>query len=891
MNKISSVFLFIFMIGIVICFQNVYAEENQTIEIDVKYTNGDLADYSSMKILVYQDFQKEPILENKLSSNSDFIIVPINHRYKIEVYADGMYADVGYVQLKDNPEKITINIPLSGGLQFQIFYKNGEIPIRGATVVLKSNDNSELRRTTTNDDGETARYWLQSTTLQDDHYVADVYLEDIFLTSFSPIKLQPGIATDQKIVTPIPETIEELVTINLFSGSKLITSNDGTYKVILSDLDWNDIVTSDVNFRGNAQFDNLKSGSYVVKINSQSNLENLLWPKTIIHVTGDVNKFNIYKNQNKFNFKDNPLLSCNCVSFRLDDIQDYWLSDTQIDIINLFAEKEIPLTVGIIGKTIGTDEKLISAIKNNLKENNIEIANHSWDNDVLTNVNEKEQEQKIIDTNKKLFEIFGINSKIFIPPQNLYDSTTIDILKKNNFSYLTSHVNDNDAIFIEGDLFYNIPATTETGLLVKTTDWNMRDKEDIKNKVIENLNTKGYAMIMIHPQEFALNSNGKYDAPNQESLSNLSELLDEIVELDSNIVKISEIKPIEEVPIENVVVEETIDSCNCIAFRLDGVQDYWLNKVQMKIMETFADNNTPLTIGVIANAFGNDPKITEFVNIHLKDNQSKLEIATKGSGLTPFTNLDKEEQNENLKNSIKIIKTHTNIAPKIFIPPDNKFNSDTLDILKENNITHISASLVNGDSPPFLFTGEDTYRFPQTSSTGKFNPSKNIFEGVENQQVILESIRSIDNYGFAVISIQAQEFSKVENSTYVNDVNSEQIIQLKQLIDEFNDKGYKIVSIGKINSNLVVTVPEWIKNNAKWWAEGSIDDKTFVQGIEYLITEKIINVSEESQTSKTIQNIPKWIKNNAKWWAEGSIDDKTFVQGIEYLVKNGIILY
>ena len=35
--------------------------------------------------------------------------------------------------------------------------------------------------------------------------------------------------------------------------------------------------------------------------------------------------------------------------------------------------------------------------------------------------------------------------------------------------------------------------------------------------------------------------------------------------------------------------------------------------------------------------------------------------------------------------------------------------------------------------------------------------------------------------------------------------------------------------------------------------------------------------------------IPEWIKNNAKWWSEGAIDDEAFVQGIEFLVKKGII--
>jgi len=37
------------------------------------------------------------------------------------------------------------------------------------------------------------------------------------------------------------------------------------------------------------------------------------------------------------------------------------------------------------------------------------------------------------------------------------------------------------------------------------------------------------------------------------------------------------------------------------------------------------------------------------------------------------------------------------------------------------------------------------------------------------------------------------------------------------------------------------------------------------------------------------QGIPSWIKNNAGWWADGSIDDDSFVQGIQFLIKEGIM--
>ena len=85
-------------------------------------------------------------------------------------------------------------------------------------------------------------------------------------------------------------------------------------------------------------------------------------------------------------------------------------------------------------------------------------------------------------------------------------------------------------------------------------------------------------------------------------------------------------------------------------------------------------------------------------------------------------------------------------------------------------------------------------------------------------------------------------------------------------------------------------IPSWIKNNAGWWADGSIDDDSFVQGIQFLIKEDILKIPPTTQGSSSASNeIPSWIKNNAGWWADGSIDDNSFVQGIQFLIKEGIM--
>ena len=48
------------------------------------------------------------------------------------------------------------------------------------------------------------------------------------------------------------------------------------------------------------------------------------------------------------------------------------------------------------------------------------------------------------------------------------------------------------------------------------------------------------------------------------------------------------------------------------------------------------------------------------------------------------------------------------------------------------------------------------------------------------------------------------------------------------------------------------------------------------------------DTSAPFETESEIE-IPEWIKNNAGWWADGLIGDSDFVSGIQYLISNGIM--
>ncbi len=100
----------------------------------------------------------------------------------------------------------------------------------------------------------------------------------------------------------------------------------------------------------------------------------------------------------------------------------------------------------------------------------------------------------------------------------------------------------------------------------------------------------------------------------------------------------------------------------------------------------------------------------------------------------------------------------------------------------------------------------------------------------------------------------------------------------------------KIIEIKLKDSSFENKIPSWIKNNAGWWADGSIDDSSFIEGIQFLIQEKLMIVPVTTPNSDpSSDEIPSWIKNNAGWWADGSIDDSSFIEGIQFLIKVGIL--
>lgn len=79
-------------------------------------------------------------------------------------------------------------------------------------------------------------------------------------------------------------------------------------------------------------------------------------------------------------------ISCSCVAFRLDDIQDYFVTKAQMAVITTFEQNNASLTVGIIGNHYGNDSAITGFLQDKLVRDydsgfSIEIANHGWNHE------------------------------------------------------------------------------------------------------------------------------------------------------------------------------------------------------------------------------------------------------------------------------------------------------------------------------------------------------------------------------------------------------------------------------------------------------------------------------------------------------------------------------
>src|SRR6185503_9544092 len=132
--------------------------------------------------------------------------------------------------------------------------------------------------------------------------------------------------------------------------------------------------------------------------------------------------------------------------------------------------------------------------------------------------------------------------------------------------------------------------------------------------------------------------------------------------------------------------QSQITSCNCVAFRLDDIQDYYLNQAQMQVIETFEERNASLTVGVIGNYIGNDLVLVNFLKEKIESKNFSLDVANHGWNHEDFALLSMQVQSALLSKSNDQIRNILGVQPSVFIAPFNRMDEDTLVAMAENGL-------------------------------------------------------------------------------------------------------------------------------------------------------------------------------------------------------------
>jgi len=278
-----------------------------------------------------------------------------------------------------------------------------------------------------------------------------------------------------------------------------------------------------------------------------------------------------------------------------------------------------------------------------------------------------------------------------------------------------------------------------------------------------------------------------------------------------------------------------------------------------------------------------DKKINDVLQVTMTDNRGQLKIKVSNTDLNPVYNV--------LVNVAKYDSSNNIVGMAYeFIPKINAEQTKKVEVMG-----YLAGYKTQSDLDKYMYEQPDRIEI-EVEGQSYYNDSPDFsnFHGKNTDEKYVKLIQSFlletnvgNNLSGNIVGehidldfVKSSIESELQNPSK-HGYCTEQLIQEPEIV----------------KSSL--SIPQWIKNNAGWWASDEIDDDAFLTGIAYMVSNNILEIpsseNEESNYDDAIKNnsetkIPSWIKNNAGWWADDIINDEDFATGIQYLVKTGIII-
>jgi hypothetical protein len=230
------------------------------------------------------------------------------------------------------------------------------------------------------------------------------------------------------------------------------------------------------------------------------------------------------------------------IVFRMDDVQDYFSANGSIAAMDVFMKKKLPLLIGIEPAAIGNDSSVINKTKEAIKKGIVEVGLHgATDYRTMSLAN---QTYTMKAGNDKIFKLFGVHPKIFIPPTAVFNNDTLKALDANHMPIMSAIIFGEEDAKTEDQIFnktkgcgngncnkpLHISATSQFRLIGPNTSQSLNNSF-IENEADELAKNYGYVVLLFHNQDL-MKADSKDNIGkdlSSDRVVQLSELVDDLV--------------------------------------------------------------------------------------------------------------------------------------------------------------------------------------------------------------------------------------------------------------------------------------------------------------------------------------------------------------------------
>jgi V8-like Glu-specific endopeptidase len=194
--------------------------EAPSLEVDVEHEDGtDASDVGAL--LAYQDGEvvEEVTAEDGIDLPYEFGRLDTGHTV-VEVYSQGMFVGTVLADLApgENASR-TLTAPSLTPVEYQVYHEDGEVPLEGANVTVRSQGGDVVREGTTNGDGNVTFELQEQLEHDDGSYDADEFYDvsvayEGEVVATDRIDTLGAEAESRTLVAPVPATVEACGTVD-----------------------------------------------------------------------------------------------------------------------------------------------------------------------------------------------------------------------------------------------------------------------------------------------------------------------------------------------------------------------------------------------------------------------------------------------------------------------------------------------------------------------------------------------------------------------------------------------------------------------------------------------------------------------------------------------------